>query len=62
MHVVQNMQSVIYNHAYNVFRNKALPPSCVDTKAIFQAQEIVCEYTFKGILSDMVMRITRGAV
>ena len=58
--VIQNMQSVIYHHAYNVFRDKSLPPYCVDTKAMFDAQSLVNEYTYKGLLNQIYERLEGG--
>lgn len=60
--IVQNMQNVIYHHAYNVFRDKNLPPNCIDQRAIYKALEIVNEYTFRGWLTDFFTRVSRGTV
>ena len=60
--VIQNMQSVVYRHAYNVFRNKSLPPNMVDQRAMRDAQMVVVEYTRAGILSDFFLRLSGGAV
>lgn len=62
MYAIQNMQSVVYNHAYNVLRNKDLPPYCVDTKAMFDAQSLVNEYTYKGLLNQIYARLAGGAL
>ena len=60
--VIMNMQSVIYHHAYNVFRDKSLPPNMVDQKAMQDAQMVVVEYTKAGILTDFFTRLNGGRV
>ena len=60
--VIMNMQSVIYHHAYNVFRDKSLPPNMVDQRAMRDAQMVVIEYTRAGILTDFFTRLNGGRV
>lgn len=60
MYAILNMQSAVYNHAYNVFRTRDLPPYCVDTKAMFDAQSLVNEYTYKGLLNQIYERLEGG--
>lgn len=60
--VIQNMQSVIYHHAYNVFRDKSLPPNMVDQRAMHDAQMVVVEYTRAGILTDFFIRLNGGRI
>ena len=60
--VVQNMQSVIYHHAYNIFRDKSLPPNMVDQRAMREAQMTVIEFTRAGALTDFFTRLNGGRV
>lgn len=62
MKVISDMQRVVYNHAYNVFRDKKLPPGCTDSRAILAATNIVAVYTSEGLLTDLFTRIIRGTV
>ena len=60
--VIMNMQSVIYHHAYHVFRDRNLPPNMVDQKAMRDAQMVVVEYTRAGILTDFFSRLCGGRI
>ena len=60
--VVQNMQSVIYHHAYNIFKDKSLPPNMVDQRAMREAQMTVIEFTRASALTDFFMRLSGGRV
>lgn len=62
MYVISYMQSVIYNHAYKVFKSKTLPPNCVDIKAQIEAQKFVNLYTNTNRLTDFLLRYNRGAL
>ena len=62
MQTIDNMRSVIYDHAYHMFRDRNLPPNCTDRKAMVDAANILNEYTYGGDLTDMFTRIIRGAV
>lgn len=62
MNVVENMQNVLFRHAYEVFKDKTLPPNCIDTKAQIEANRFVCLYTNTNRLTDFLLRYNRGAI
>lgn len=59
---INNMQNVVFQHAYNVFRQKTLPPNCRDITAEVEAQRFVNLYTSTGRLTDFLLRYTKGAL
>lgn len=62
MNVINEMQSVLFNHAYDVFKDKTLPPCCIDTKACIEAKQFVHLYTNTNRLTDFLFRYNRGAI
>lgn len=60
-HTINNMQNIVFQHAYNVFRQKNLPPNCRDLTAELEAQKFVNLYTTTGRLTDFLLRYMKGA-
>jgi len=62
MHIVDDMQNAIYNHAYNILKSKDLPPNCIDVEAQTKAQRFINIYAKEHILADYYTRMMKGAV
>lgn len=62
MHIIDNMQSAIYDHAYNILKSKDLPPNCIDIEAQTKARRFINIYAKEHLLTDYYLRMQKGAV
>lgn len=62
MHIINDMQNAVFNHAYNILKSKDLPPNCIDVEAQTKAQRFINIYTKENLLADYYTRIQKGTI
>lgn len=62
MSTIKDLQQIVFNHTYEVMRDRNLPPGCIDINAQIEAERFVYKYTNENRLTDFFYRYMRGAL